>query len=247
LKRCFFLIPLFFILLSGCKAYDKMTRAVSKTKSSIKNFVARIFRAESESTNFAVRIHQEFFVYFPPMADNKDREQDVALTALSVKIQDTLTELRVEAILNEDLEKQLKSEKKADIKYLDIRKYRVFIEPRFISFDPSGKKRSVLAHLDKGKYALSMQSQIVIRDRLNGRELVREDVSVKKAGGPRVLMDFGDKKNLAEDLSVLTKTTAVKIIDILKDRPSEQASNEKKEIDRYTLNRMQSMSPSSTM
>ena len=222
-SRKLLLLVLLVSVLSGCKTLDfsstgpleKIDKAIGRNQVRIKDFFARLFMAETESVNFAVRIRHEFFVYFPPV-DQKEE----GFTKLSHQIQSNLFQSEVDNILNRKLEQQAKKEGTKDIDYLEINDYRVFIEPRFISFEYSEGIPPVLATLKKGKYALSMQSQIIIRDKHVGNEVWRQTVTVRNDKDQRILNDFSNTKKFKTDIDNLAYATAQKIFYILKsERP----------------------------
>ncbi|MCK5707592.1 MAG: hypothetical protein KAI43_08055 [Candidatus Aureabacteria bacterium] len=223
MKRIFTLLFVGFLILTcaGCKTLNNVDQAIGRNQVRIKKFFAKLFLAETESVHFAVRIRHEFFVYFPPVNESADGFQE-----LSDKIKENLAVSQLDTVLDKDLEHQAQKHGTSDINYLETKNYRVFIEPRLISFEYRDGIPPVSAILDKGNYALSMQSQIIIRDKNTGQEVWRHTVDAINDLTYRTLIEFGNKKDFDYDLKHLAMKTSEKILFILKDqKPFESSGN----------------------
>ncbi|MBN1521761.1 MAG: hypothetical protein JW928_04440, partial [Candidatus Aureabacteria bacterium] len=117
------------LFLAGCETFTKMDQAIGRNQVRIKKFFASLFLAETESINFAVRIRHEFFVYLPPVDETQE-----GLDELSSQIIINLSQSRIDTLINQDLEKEADRQGIEKLRYLETDKYRVFIEPRFVSF-----------------------------------------------------------------------------------------------------------------
>ena len=199
-----------------------MDQAIGRNQVRIKEFFASIFLAETESVNFAVRIRHEFFVYLPPM---DDAEQGV--NELSAQIMSNLSESQIDILIDQDLEKQARKEGVEELKYLETDKYRVFIEPRFLSFEYCDGTPPVFAVLKEGLYALSMQTQIIIRDKRNGQEVWRQTVTVQSLEHSHILAEFGNNNIFQNSIISLSASTAEEVLKTLKDRKPIRASQER--------------------
>jgi hypothetical protein len=213
---------LLLVLASGCETLNNMDKAIGRGQVKIEQFFARLFLAEKESVNFAVRIRHEFFVYLPPFD-----EAQAGIDELSQRIMANVSGSQIEVLMDQSLEKEASRQGTDELRYLDNGKYRIFVEPRFISFIYCDGTPPAVAELDKGRYALNLQTQIIIRDKRNGAEVWRHTIDVKGAHDPHELMRFGDKSVFDKDVETLTLTAAGEILRMLKDRKPIVASQER--------------------
>ena len=204
-------VSILLLFICGCETMNKVDQAIGRNQTRIQEFFAHMFLRESESINFAVRIRHEFFVYFPPID-----EKQTGLQELSARVMANLSQTQIDTLLNKKLETQIRKNGFKGLEYLETRHYRIFIEPRFISFEYCEGTPPVSAELTNGKYALSLQCQIIIRDKRNGQEICRDTVTVKNIESPRILADFGNTENFLQDLEQLTLATAEEIYYTLK-------------------------------
>jgi len=218
----YILIGCLVFILAGCETFSKMDQAIGRNQVRLQDFFASIFLAETESVNFAVRIRHEFFVYLPPM---DDAEQGV--NELSSRIMTNLAESRIDTLIDQDLEKQARIEGVEELRYLETDKFRVFIEPRFLSFEYCDGNPPVFAVLKEGLYALTMQTQIIIRDKRNGQEVWRQTVTAQSLEHPHILAEFGNSNIFQSSLASVSALTAEEVLKTLKDRKPILASKER--------------------
>ena len=124
-----------------------------------------------------------------------------------------LLNYRVDLLLNDKLEK--KTEKiKDELRFLDP-KYRVFIEPRFISFKWINGFMPPYGELKSGQYAISLHAQVIIRSKETGEELSRKDINVDTTN-PHVLNDFKLKEVFFNDMKELVELASNEVVNILR-------------------------------
>jgi len=195
MKRRLILILCLTVLLSGCR---------------VTQYFKRLFISESESKNYSVRIRDEFFIYFPPIIEEDVEDAEKLVKKMSKK----LLEYRVDLLLNAQLEKKTKKIKD-ELRFLDP-KYRIFIEPRFVSFKyANGLVSPTFGELKRGQYTVALNIQVFVRSKETGEELSRKTVDVQTTN-PHVLNDFNLQQILYNDIKELIDIASTEIVDILK-------------------------------
>ena len=195
MKKKLILIAVLAVFLSGCR---------------VTQYLKRLFLLESESKNYIVRIREEFFIYFPPITED---DQIEAAKLVNIMSKDLLG-YRVDLLLNTDLEK--KTEKiKEELRFLDP-KYRVFIEPRFISLKyKDGEVMPTYGEIKRGQYIVMLHAQVIVRSKETGEELSRKDVNVETTN-PHVLNDFKLKQVFLNDIKELVELASDEIVNALR-------------------------------
>jgi len=194
------------LILSGCKTFNSFNTALNYSKGKIKKFFAKLFLFETESVKFAVRVRNEFFVYLPPIKDEENKIEKVK-GDLAVKLAD----YRVDTVLHDFLKREAKNIDEKKYQYFDGRKYKIFIEPRFVSFEYAGKTLPEDVSLNKGDFLLSMQSQIIVREKSTGKEIFRDTIKVSDNSTYK-LIDYTNNAILFNSLKSLSEKTAKDVL-----------------------------------
>ena len=195
MKRMIVAVALFSVLLSGCR---------------VTQYFKRLFITESESKNYSVRIREEFFIYFPPIREDDQADAE----KLVMKMSKDLLNYRVDLLLNAKLEQKTRKIKE-ELRFLDP-KYRIFIEPRFISFKyENGLVMPTFGELKRGQYIIALHAQIIVRSKETGEELSRKSIDVETTN-PHVLNDFKLKQVFFNDIKELVDLASTEIVDELR-------------------------------